>query len=189
MTSAAEYLSQISAALRALAEDRPDEANAAITKIARRLYEVPPRKSTPRQLAVRIFRRDHFTCRYCHARVVPEPILRLLASVFPVSFPHHPNWKAGRTHPAIPLLTAEVDHVVAGTQGGSWSDADNLVTACAQCNTRKADFTPEEVGLHLLEIADSDWDGLASLYPIVWAKKRPEPEFHMPWLRAYGYRA
>lgn len=41
------------------------------------------------------------------------------------------------------------DHVIPRSKGGS-SDWDNLVTACKQCNHRKADRTPEEAGMPLL---------------------------------------
>ncbi len=39
-----------------------------------------------------------------------------------------------------------LDHVIPKARGGksTWS---NLVTACRPCNTRKGDFTPEEIGL------------------------------------------
>ena len=41
-----------------------------------------------------------------------------------------------------------IDHVKPSSQGGktSW---DNCVTACHRCNSRKADKTPEEVGMKL----------------------------------------
>jgi 5-methylcytosine-specific restriction endonuclease McrA len=41
-----------------------------------------------------------------------------------------------------------LDHVVPKAKGGksTWS---NLITACKDCNTRKGDFTPEEIGFSL----------------------------------------
>jgi 5-methylcytosine-specific restriction endonuclease McrA len=41
-----------------------------------------------------------------------------------------------------------VDHVIPKARGGksTWS---NLVTACKPCNTRKGDYTPEEIGLKI----------------------------------------
>ena len=42
-----------------------------------------------------------------------------------------------------------VDHVMPVSQGGK-SAFDNLVTACAQCNLKKAGRTPEQAGMQLL---------------------------------------
>jgi 5-methylcytosine-specific restriction endonuclease McrA len=172
-----------------LAEGKQDEAMVAITTIAYARHEVPKRRNTAHATIVETFRRDKFTCRFCGRQVVAQPILRLLSTVFPNQFPHHINWRAGQTHPAINVLSAQIDHLVAGTRGGSWTDKNNLVTACAQCNYRKGDFTPEEVGLEVRPIADTDWDGLTSLYAVVWEKAgKPEPKYHSPWLRLYGHK-
>jgi 5-methylcytosine-specific restriction endonuclease McrA len=48
--------------------------------------------------------------------------------------------------------TATVDHVVPASRGGS-SAAGNLVTACADCNSAKADRTPAEAGMPLMPLA------------------------------------
>lgn len=45
--------------------------------------------------------------------------------------------------------TATVDHVIPVSRGGR-STAANLVSACHDCNQRKADRTPEEAGMPLL---------------------------------------
>ncbi|RDI30224.1 HNH endonuclease [Rhodococcus sp. AG1013] len=44
-----------------------------------------------------------------------------------------------------------VDHVFPRSRGGG-DTYDNLVAACADCNGRKADRTPEEAGMPLLWI-------------------------------------
>lgn len=41
-----------------------------------------------------------------------------------------------------------VDHVVPASRGGGWHFL-NCVAACACCNTRKGDRTPEEAGMRL----------------------------------------
>lgn len=42
-----------------------------------------------------------------------------------------------------------VDHIIPSSRGGD-SEWDNLITACASCNSRKADRTPVEAGMPLL---------------------------------------
>ena len=42
----------------------------------------------------------------------------------------------------------QCEHIVPDSRGGAWSWM-NLVTACAGCNGRKADRTPEEAGMPL----------------------------------------
>ncbi len=42
-----------------------------------------------------------------------------------------------------------LDHVFPKSRGGDYS-WENIVTACAQCNQKKADRTPEEAGMKLL---------------------------------------
>jgi 5-methylcytosine-specific restriction endonuclease McrA len=44
-----------------------------------------------------------------------------------------------------------VDHVIPSSRNGS-NNWDNLVTACFDCNSKKADRTPGEAGMHLLNI-------------------------------------
>ena len=43
----------------------------------------------------------------------------------------------------------QCEHIVPASRGGAWSWM-NLVTACAACNGRKANRTPEEAGMPLL---------------------------------------
>ena len=69
-----------------------------------------------------VHERDHWTCAYCGRSV-------------------------SRT-PAREALLATVDHIQPVSRGGpsSWT---NLVSACKECNNRKADRTPEEAGMPL----------------------------------------
>jgi len=43
-----------------------------------------------------------------------------------------------------------IDHVIPRSRGGK-SSWENCVLACVRCNRKKADRTPDEVGLHLLQ--------------------------------------
>ncbi|EWS82419.1 HNH endonuclease [Brachybacterium phenoliresistens] len=69
-----------------------------------------------------VHERDHWTCAYCGRSVSKSP--------------------------AIEALLATVDHIMPVSRGGesSWL---NLVSACKECNNRKADRTPEEAGMAL----------------------------------------
>jgi 5-methylcytosine-specific restriction endonuclease McrA len=48
-----------------------------------------------------------------------------------------------------PLRELTIDHVTPLSRGGSRRAWENQVIACSRCNHRKADRSPEEVGLHL----------------------------------------
>ncbi len=69
-----------------------------------------------------VHERDHWTCAYCGRSVSKTP--------------------------AREALLATVDHILPSSRGGesSWT---NLVSACKECNNRKADRTPEEAGMPL----------------------------------------
>ncbi|MFC0673289.1 HNH endonuclease [Brachybacterium hainanense] len=69
-----------------------------------------------------VHERDHWTCAYCGHSVSKSP--------------------------AREALLATVDHIQPVSRGGesSWL---NLVSACKECNNRKADRTPEEAGMPL----------------------------------------
>jgi 5-methylcytosine-specific restriction endonuclease McrA len=58
---------------------------------------------------------------------------------------HHTCQYCG-AQPGWALIT--VDHVLPRSQGGASSWA-NCVAACVPCNSRKADRTPEQAGMHL----------------------------------------
>ncbi|PWH07236.1 restriction endonuclease [Brachybacterium endophyticum] len=69
-----------------------------------------------------VHERDHWSCAYCGRSVSKRP--------------------------QCAALLATVDHIVPASRGGesSWL---NLVSACRECNGRKADQTPEEAGMPL----------------------------------------
>jgi 5-methylcytosine-specific restriction endonuclease McrA len=68
-----------------------------------------------------LFARDRYRCQYC-------------------------GRTAGELKPREGLTR---DHLVPLSRGGS-NDWSNVVTACASCNTRKANRLPEEIGMHPL---------------------------------------
>lgn len=55
-----------------------------------------------------------------------------------------------------------IDHVVPIARGGEWT-WENLVTACAKCNSRKGQKTPEEANMKLMKVpkAPKEFDILA----------------------------
>jgi len=150
------------------------------------------RPGVSRELAVEVFRRDCWTCRYCGAKTVPIPVLLVLSSLYPERFPHYPDWREGQVHPAYLLISTSMDHVRPDAQGAGWRDPANLVTACWLCHAGKAGFTLEEVGWEPLSAADvaSDWDGLTAGYPALWRLAgEVDPEYHRRWLDALGLGA
>lgn len=71
-----------------------------------------------------IYARDEYRCQYC-------------------------GYKAGSGH-KLRIRDLTFDHVMPRSRGGatSW---ENIVTACQSCNGRKANKTPREAGLSLLQ--------------------------------------
>ena len=167
-----QYRTAIRAAVEAAISGGRESGRKQLRPIWFQPTPAPERKPVSDAIRVQVFRRDSFTCCYCLSRVIPEPILRLLGHMYPEEFPHHPNWKAGCMHRAIPLLCAEVDHFHPVARGGS-NEISNLRTACAPCNTRKADFLLAEIGMtdRSNEIS-SGWDGLTGSYRQLWESQQ-----------------
>ena len=152
------YTARMAEAVKALAEAStsasPDGVEAALAAIEHRVADLESRRDPPFGDTVAVFVRDYWTCRYCGSHTIALPVLRALSLLHPNRFPHHPNWKAGRIHPAYLLLSTTLDHIRPRARGGSWNERSNLVTACWPCNSGKADFTLEELGWSLLDEAD-----------------------------------
>lgn len=117
------------------------------------------RKNIPISLQLKVFHRDHYTCRYCGKPTIFIGILRLMSLEFPDDFPYHKNWKWKNTHPAYWELTTSCDHKIPVARGGD-NNIENLVTACYKCNSMKTIWTLDELGWELKEIDNSEWDGL-----------------------------
>lgn len=91
-------------------------------------------------------------------------------------------------HPAFWLVGAEADHLVPGSLGGDWTDRENQVAACVLCNTRKANFLVDDLGIEPLASSLEDWDGRIRLYDEVWRfAGEPNPRYHSSWIRAFAY--
>lgn len=162
----------------------------ALGQIAYPPREIPRRPNLSRSVSARIYVRDRFHCRYCGRRVIPTVIMELLGGLYPESFPFHPGWKGGLTHPAILSRSPVVDHVEPGSGGGAWSDEANLVTACWPCNAAKANLSLDQIGWSVRQIPATDWDGLTSSYSALWrAAGEPKPALHQAWLNAFSAAA
>lgn len=179
-----EYPEVLEAVVAAICRDGLQAGAEEIARIAYPPRDLSARPSLSRRVAFDVFRRDRFLCRYCDGKTIFQPVSRLLGSMYPDAFPFHPNWKAGRTHPAVIARSPVVDHIVPGSQGGSWTDVENMVTACWPCNAIKADLTLEQLGWTLRPIRDeSEWDGLSRSYRAVWEiAGRPDAAHHESWL-------
>jgi 5-methylcytosine-specific restriction endonuclease McrA len=181
------YPDVIERVLRALLNDGREAGAAELAPIAYPLRELPPRPSLPLDLRAKVFVNDRFHCRYCGGKVILTAIMELLGVVYPDAFPFHPNWKAGKTHPAIIARSAVVDHVVpgGGPEGGDWLAPENLVTACWPCNAAKADLTLDQLGWQLRRAPKTSWDGLTGFYRPLWELAgRPKPSLHESWMKA-----
>jgi 5-methylcytosine-specific restriction endonuclease McrA len=132
------------------------------------------------------FIRDAFRCRYCGAEIIPRPVAVLLSDLYPSELPYTIHYRSGCMHPLYWTRVAEADHLIAGSVGGVWADPDNHVTSCVVCNTRKGKCSIEKIGWKLLNPVGG-WDGLTSLYPIIWERaERPRTRYHRPWLRSFA---
>jgi hypothetical protein len=197
---AAGMLSAVVAAVYFQVKGRSDEAQEALRPIAslpwggippwpRPTTAPPPGVSTwkgfSRTRSADTFRRDHFQCQYCGQLVIPLPLLALMSFLYPKLLPYNIRFKAGATHPVYWLLAPEADHIKPGSRGGEWEDPSNIATACVVCNTKKGNWTLEELGWVLEPKRDGSWDGLVPFYGPIWeAAGRPEKRYHDPWLRA-----
>jgi hypothetical protein len=124
---------------------------APVAKVGRRYSEVQ---------YIQTFIRDGFIDRYSGDRVVFPGTLRLLSLVLPKEFPFHPNWKTDACHFAFWDLCPTIDHLFPVSRGGS-DTADNWVTTTQLWNSKKGNFTLEELGWQLAPEGNiSEWDGL-----------------------------
>lgn len=187
--AAERLVTRVSELVEGALAGRQDAVAATLDAIGVSRAGIDRRPGVSRELAVQIFRRDCWTCRYCGARTVPIPVLMLLSSLYPERFPHYPDWREGQVHPAYLLISTSLDHLEPDAQGDTWRDPANLVTACWLCHTGKAGFSLQEVGWEPLSEADvaSDWDGLTAGYPALWRLAgEVDPEYHRRWLDALG---
>lgn len=150
-----------------------------------------------------VFQRDGFICSYCGGPTIPRCVLVALSDVFPEALPYYAHYRWGTVHPAYWALAPEADHVLAHANGGT-SDAANLTTLHAMCNTRKSSLAagtlppvatvPPLAAVPPASTVSPDmpiWDGLISLYAdIVIAgnshgRRHSAPSYHLDWLRHF----
>jgi hypothetical protein len=128
--------------------------------------DLDPQRSTKRHEPF-VYERDHYRCRYCNCRVIPNEILKLFSKVIGPDLFGIKGHRLER-HGVAVACHACADHVVSHCRGGR-TNAQNLVTACWPCNFAKADYTLEEIGIEdpflRPPLAFGDWDGLMSFVP------------------------
>jgi len=72
-----------------------------------------------------------------------------------------------------------LDHVVPRYRGGehTW---ENIVSACASCNRRKAGRTPQEAGMKLIHPPSPPRDGTLFHIPYQYQRTRPDWQKYLP---------
>jgi 5-methylcytosine-specific restriction endonuclease McrA len=156
------------------------------------------RSSLPKDLQLRVYRRDGWLCRWCSRPVVFAPAMRVLelwikgqGCASPLAY-YDTNWRRDRA-PLLDHLGAVVDHVEAFARGGL-HDESNFVTSCNKCNTRK---NSEAVSAFqrrspLLRVKGKygeprNWDGLTTLFVLLAPQKVADLKAsERAWLKALG---
>lgn len=127
---------------------------------------------------LRIFRRDHWICRWCNRAVVFPPVMKLIEREIrndgitePLSY-FHPRWTRDGA-PLLDELGAVIDHVEAHAADGSSAES-NLATSCCKCNGRKSAARlsewakrPQRKPVHGKYGEPQSWDGLSALFVLL----------------------
>ena len=124
-----------------------------------------PRQPSP-AMALDIFRRDGFRCRYCGCRVVFPKAQSVMSALLPGAV----EWGARdiELNAAFYTLKGVLDHVVPHAHGGT-SDSENVVASCQPCNYGKGPYFLQQFGLsdpRLRPPKTDGWDGLLRLLPL-----------------------
>lgn len=164
---------------------RGSEAEQAVAQLQTRPQPGTGREALLAKTQLRIFQRDGFTCRYCAKRTLFVPVLRLLSRAYPDTLRFHPHWRWDATHPVYWTHGSSCDHVVPVCRGGS-SAADNLATACYQCNSIKQHWLLEELRWGLMSPpSDPEWDGLSGSYlELCRTLGTGGDRYHESWMKA-----
>ncbi len=107
-----------------------------------------PRTPISKRVQVGVFRRDGWMCHWCGKPVVFAPAMKYLEKFvrnegFTGTLAYHDaRWRRDQA-PLLDHLGAVIDHVEAHSRGGA-AIADNFVTACNKCNTRKSNAPGQE---------------------------------------------
>jgi 5-methylcytosine-specific restriction endonuclease McrA len=138
----------------------------------------PNRPKIPRDVQVKVFRRDGWICRWCGRPVIFAPAMKYLQRFVkdsgvasPLAY-HDKHWTR-RYAPLLDHMGAVIDHVNAHSRGGS-SAAENFATACNKCNASKSNAPHNEFGKKSPRRAvkgtygePQEWDGLSTLFVIL----------------------
>lgn len=121
------------------------------------------KRSFSKGLRLRIHARDGYHCRYCSMPVISRAAIKAFARYI-----DGPAFTFGDTiasrHGAALLATAQLDHVIPYSAGGSIEEG-NLVTACWTCQFGKDGYTLDQLGIddpRLRPPLNNDWDGASS---------------------------
>lgn len=177
-------LDAVVAVAAALSAGDRGAADVAMSTLVRELTPRPKRAAIPPALALSVFTRDQWHCRYCGQRVVLPAVLRLISKTYPQQFPYHPHGKLDSTHPVY-SSSASVDHLHPYSVDGNNLAPENLITACWVCNLRKSNLSLDQLGWTLLPVERSEWKGLTDLMQPIW-EARGRPKISPPdktWLR------
>ncbi len=113
---------------------------------------------------IKTFIKDGCIDRYTEDKLVNPGVLKIISYYFPKEFPYHPHWKMTETHMAYWELYPTIDHLVPIAQGGA-DDEFNWVTTSMFTNSKKANWTIEQLGWKLKSIGDfNKWDGLNRIF-------------------------
>ena len=125
-----------------------------------------PRRQPSPALALEIYRRDGFRCRYCGSRIVFPGAQPVMSTLLPGAV----EWgsKDIELNAAFYTLKGVLDHVVPHAHGGT-SNAENVVASCQPCNYGKGSYFLAQFGLsdpRLRPPRVDSWDGLLRVLPL-----------------------
>ncbi|MFH1508889.1 MAG: HNH endonuclease [bacterium] len=125
------------------------------------------RKTIPKDIQLKIWFRDKWSCKYCGEPVFFAPTLKLLNELSPKHGYYHPNGKTDNMLSLFQWHWSSVDHVKPYSKGGE-DNINNYVTACWSCNLQLKDKSHDQ-GKPQPDLTNKnaqvvDWDGLSSLY-------------------------
>jgi 5-methylcytosine-specific restriction endonuclease McrA len=138
----------------------------------------PNRPKIPKDLQVKVFRRDGWICRWCGRPVIFAPAMKYLQRLVrdsgisePIAY-YDGHWTR-RNAPLLDHMGAVIDHVSAHSRGGP-GVAENFATACNKCNANKSNAPQEKFSKksprHTVKGKygePQDWDGLSTLFVIL----------------------
>ena len=131
-------------------------------------------KSISKEIQLKVWNRDNWTCKYCGEPVFFAPTLKLLNETSPNHGYYHPHGKADSILTLFQWRWASIDHIFPHSKGGEDSE-ENYVTACWECNLKINDMTTKQGKPTPNKMNENakivNWDGLSSLYLKLWKKE------------------